>query len=410
MRGILAAVLIVLALLAGTLIVGSHGFVPPPVSTREALPPPVATDLPASPEPTPTLPPLIRPAANGLIAYVWRGDLYVGDPVSGATTAIATGPGKIGGPQFSPDGTHIAFYRSDTTRQSGIGPEIVVVRADGSEERVVVPRDRSGTGHFAWTPDSASLVVANDIDERPSSAPTPPYDQSLAIIDVSGVTEPRLLTPPLPRWPGRQWMVPTAALAQMFRPPVGDRIAAGDWESLEVFDDELSTVAQLGPAAIKGPEPYWVRWPTWSPDGSMILFSLDRGEFGWFDSVVGSFVVDADGGEVRRVGPPSLSAMTAWSPDGSTIAMQVWSEPEETVIVIVDVASGAERELASTAVNPTGAGPIPQGWTWSPDGRSILFVKCSGARPIVVDVASGQSTELPWKAESAPSWQRIPLD
>jgi hypothetical protein len=52
-------------------------------------------------------------------------------------------------------------------------------------------------------------------------------------------------------------MVPTEALAQMFRPPAGDRIVAGDWESLDVFDSELINVAQLGQTAIET-VPSWV--------------------------------------------------------------------------------------------------------------------------------------------------------
>lgn len=355
----------------------------------------------------PPLPPRTVPSGNGLVAYIWRGDLYVGDPVSGKTTAIVTGPEKLGGPRFSPDGTRIAFYRWDSTRDIFI--EIVVARADGSDERVVQRDTPGGPGHFAWTPDSASLVVAHDFVERSSSAPTPPVDFELSIVDPSGVAEPRLLTPPLPRWPGRQWMDPTAAMAQMFRPPAGDLIVAGDSDALNVFDPDLDSVTELGQDALADLQPYWVRWPGWSPDGSMIVFSLDRGEFGWFDGQIGTFVMNADGSGVRRVGPSGLIAMSAWSPNGSKIAFEVWRE-SKAEIVVVDVASGAERALRATSVSTTGTGRIPQGWSWSPDGRSIIFLGHEGGRPIIVDVVTGEATELPWESDSAPSWQRLPLD
>jgi hypothetical protein len=50
-----------------------------------------------------------------------------------------------------------------------------------------------------------------------------------------------------------------------------------------------------------------------------------------------------------------------------------------------------------------------EGWSWSPDGRSIVMLERKGTRPIVVDVETGRVEELPWKADSAPSWQRIAM-
>ena len=54
------------------------------------------------------------PSGDGLIAYESGGDIYVGDPTTGATTAVVTGPDVEGDPIFSPDGSRIAFYRSPT--------------------------------------------------------------------------------------------------------------------------------------------------------------------------------------------------------------------------------------------------------------------------------------------------------
>ena len=33
-----------------------------------------------------------------------------------------------------------------------------------------------------------------------------------------------------------------------------------------------------------------------------------------------------------------------------------------------------------------------------------------GTRPVLIDIESGEATELPWEAESAPTWQRIATD
>ena len=39
------------------------------------------------------VPPPFGPARNGLIPYISQGDIYVGDPVTGRTTLLLSGPG-----------------------------------------------------------------------------------------------------------------------------------------------------------------------------------------------------------------------------------------------------------------------------------------------------------------------------
>jgi hypothetical protein len=51
-----------------------------------------------------------------------------------------------------------------------------------------------------------------------------------------------------------------------------------------------------------------------------------------------------------------------------------------------------------------------EGWSWTPDGRSIVMLERAGTRPVVVDVETGDAIELPWEADSAPSWQRVAAD
>ncbi|HEX5672253.1 MAG TPA: hypothetical protein VFY46_05970 [Acidimicrobiia bacterium] len=71
---------------------------------------------------------------------------------------------------------------------------VVVVRADGSDERVVVPEDRvhRGFGVVAWTPNGTSLVV--QVDSPPFL--TPATDGKLSLFDALGEREERVLTPP----------------------------------------------------------------------------------------------------------------------------------------------------------------------------------------------------------------------
>jgi Tol biopolymer transport system component len=359
------------------------------------------------------LPPTIGPAANGLVAYASGGDVYVGDAATGETSAIVIGPEMDTRPIFSPDGTHIAFLRGD----EGSGEaSVLVVRADGSDERVVMPSGFSGRGVlFAWTPDSASLVV--NYDSPPFT--TPVFDGELALLDAAGTGAPKVLTPPLPSWPGGPYFNHNAQVAPMFRPPSGDLILSRDFHALNVYDADLRHHTQLAADALERFEPYGVGSADWSPDGSKIAFSLGRvSGFQWTDEHIGGFVMNADGTGVRQLtGVPGW--MAAWSPDGSRIAVAQANGNSDACgtvewIAIVDVESGATHKLESTE-RTTSLGGLNcdyqvAGWSWSPDGRSIVELKQPGTRPVVVDVETDQLRELPWEAESPPSWQRVPTD
>jgi len=127
------------------------------------------------------LPPVRGPAGNGLIVFGSDGDTVVGDPVTGKTAVIISGEGAFR-PLFSPDGTHIAFLR--LLRHSPEGPcDVVVVRADGSDERVITPTDDGVVcgETFVWAPDGRA-VVFEDYREHPTN--------TLLLLDASGVADP----------------------------------------------------------------------------------------------------------------------------------------------------------------------------------------------------------------------------
>lgn len=372
------------------------------------------------------------PAHNDMIAYSSGSDIYVGDPVTGRTTAIVTGPDVDSGPKFSPDGSRIAFLRGDPRADSAI----VVVKADGSDERVAVPAgySRRGIG-FAWTPDGGSLLVNHD--RFPFT--TPSFDGELSLFDASGVAEPRPLTPPLPLGPGGGYFPGDAQVAPMFRPPDGDVIlSSGPAGELYAWDVNLKSHTQLGAEGLKPFAPYTVEpWSvSWSMNGSQIALELVRPVRP--GGVIGFFVMNADGTDVRRRDPDVLGV--SWSPDNTKLALNKCStDPTRpgAVIVVVDLASGQEHEIAATAVETKTEGVVPgrpmpipapgtierycgwyssptartwdyEGWSWTPDSKAIVVLETHGMRPLVVDVETGASTELPWEADSAPSWRQVP--
>jgi hypothetical protein len=367
------------------------------------------------------LPPVVGPAGNGLVAYSTDGDIFVGNPVTGTSRAILTGPSNDTRPIFSPDGLRIAFLRAESESESSI----VVVRADGSDEHVVMAEGFTDWfPGFAWTPDSTSTLVNHD------TPGTPYFDGLLSLFDASGVAEPRLITPPLPAEIGYTYFSIHAPVAPMFQPPTGDAILSYAGGVLSVVDLDGTNVEGFVTPSLTEFEPYFFTRPAWSPDGSLISFGLysDARSVPFED--FGLFVMNADGSDLRRF--RSEFDDRAWSPDGSKIALEqsvTVSGGAGSVIAILDVETGAERvleatsavvkDMANRATDPDAFRTYSvrtehryayEGWSWTPDGRSIVVLERHGTRPFVVDIETGQVTELPWEIDGEPSWQRVPVD
>ena len=100
-----------------------------------------------------------------------------------------------------------------------------------------------------------------------------------------------------------------------------------------------------------------------SPDGERIAFDSDR------DGERAVYVADATGRNVRRVSGEGFAAVPSWSPDGRTLAFvraeadrpRVWN------LWTVDLDTGKSRRLTSYRVGQ------PWGAAWFPDGRQIAY-------------------------------------
>ena len=359
-------------------------------------------------------------AEHGLIAYHAGGDIFVGDLVTGTSTAIVTGPSNDTAPIFSPDGLRIAFLRAESESEG----TIVVVGADGSDEHVVATQTlTNGIPGYAWTPDSTSILLNHDSDG------TAYFDGLLSLVDASGVAEPRLITPPLPAEIGYTYFSIYNPVAPMIRPSNGDEIALlGPVDGvISVVDIDGRQLEGFESLSLTEFEPYVFTRPAWSPDGTRISFGLSTPEP--FEEH-GLFVMNADGSDLQRF--ETEFSDRAWSPARSKIALEkpmTVSGSDGSVIAILDIETGAERvleatfavekDMANRATDPdafrtnsvrTYHRYAYEGWSWSPDGRSILVLERHGTRPFFVDIETGQVTELPWEVDGAASWQPVPVD
>lgn len=100
-----------------------------------------------------------------------------------------------------------------------------------------------------------------------------------------------------------------------------------------------------------------------SPDGSRIAFDSDR------EGERAVYVADAKGRNVERISGEGFAAVPSWSPDGRTLAF-VRAEPGRPRVWNIwtaDLQSGETRRLTDHRVGQ------PWGAAWFPDGRRIAY-------------------------------------
>ena len=141
-------------------------------------------------------------------------------------------------------------------------------------------------------------------------------------------------------------------------------------------------------------------WPRWSPDSKQIAFLRDAGGNEQWDV----WLVDREGEHERNLtNEPGVSHRDiAWSPDGSRIAYVANAGGGRYGVKVVDVRTGARRQLTDGTHDDFGP-------KWSPDGKRIVFVSrresvrtnsdlyviaADGGEPTKLDVRGGKDGEV----------------
>jgi Tol biopolymer transport system component len=185
--------------------------------------------------------------------------------------------------------------------------------------------------------------------------------------------------------------------------PDGTRIAFASIEGpdyISVMNADGSGVTRL--TGVPGKYPGEAACPSWSPDGSRILFT------GFVNGSTNLFVMNADGSHVVNLtNDDSLrDDVGAWSPDGRQIAFARWAgTPLLPHIHVMDAGGSNVRQL--TRGNALDFWPA-----WSPDSRQIVFARETedGAIRQIVSIGGAgtglrQLTHTPGR-NGEPSWSR----
>lgn len=335
------------------------------------------------------LPAAVTNWSNGLIAFHRVGDIWVVDPTVGEPQVLIGGMAADEGPDWSPDGTKIAFLRPD-----GMAHDLMVADADGSNVTKVTTDPIIDLQTYAWSPDGTQLAMASSVNRYPS----------IILVAADGSGE-RVLDLGVPAdwvyWhPGGSSLLVRAGTPQgagLFSVGLPDGVL-----SEPIITSDTASAFYAGDRGIND-----LLWPTWSADGSMIAYTNGQAAAG-SPSLFGgpdlrNFVVDADGSANRMIEYAADSDHedgATWSPDGTHLSMVIRKGSFHQV-AIADIAGGGPIIATSPEEDPGGLHHV-----WSPDGTTILTVRDADGGTALIDTTTGLRTQLPWLGGSS-DWQPV---
>ena len=294
----------------------------------------------------------------------------------------------------------ITFVRLANGEPGGAG--IYIINADGSGERplflfedIGLPYDLLNGGYRCpvWSPDGTQIALNGTEDQS----------TYLTIVNVENGDVQRVYEVQhdeqilrnifFPEWvPGADQL--SFGFTEVER-NTGVLLASGirtvsleEGDVLTLRDDIELMEADGSPRYMGGPVPNYTPFAhSWSPDGSQLALA----SYNWR-----TYLLDADGANLRELLVQWVNGDVAWSPDGAMLADSLYR------LTLINPEDGSERELVP--LGETLNGSTVESLAWSPDGTEIAYTTMwisinDGAFTTafslsVVDTATGEIREL----------------
>ena len=326
------------------------------------------------------LPPPTGLAANGSIAYASAGDIYLAQPDGTGSHAITTGPASDFAPQWSPDGTRLAFWSALTPK----GPtQLVVVAADGTGAMTVAESPDMAVAIFnSWSPDGSEIAYSAHI-------PGLGKDPCPVSGDSGGMCGFRIFAASSDGTGHRQLGDPVLDARNPAYSPDGSTIAFGGGDAgsggLYLMDADGSNARQVGNIAGGG---WGFVHQSWSPDGTQVVTQDGNG----YPEI---WVVKADGSGAANISnDPSDELIPSYSPDGTAI-----SYGRSNAGAVIWTKDSGPRLLPLRGVEA----PV-----WSPDGTALVAADATGAKLLIFDRTGTTLAKIDAPGlDGYPSWQRV---
>jgi hypothetical protein len=338
----------------------------------------------------PRLPEPFGLAANGLIAFVDEGDIYVSDSIDASPRILIGGSALDSEVQVSRDGRSIAFLR-----EFDDGLHLLVAGIDGADVRRLTIDPLHYVTRRSWSPDGRAIAVAHEVGGFPVI--------SIVATDASGARA--IETPGM------------AASFPDWRPPDGRELAfrgqVGDRTDIYLVNADGSDLRPLGVATQGGSNGNDdLLGLTWSPDGTRIAYhsndlipdpTISYGDR-WQTHVL---EVGTRDDTIVSTSPNHSIEDTepSWSPDGRHVVVQRFKFGHAAWMAVLPADGrdpGLDLDIRSTEYPPSG-------WRaeFSPDGTSIIGYYDYTDEAMAFDPVTGAATSIEWAISDVPTWQRI---
>lgn len=247
------------------------------------------------------------PGPNGRIAFenYFSGEIFAANPDGGGLVQLThVAPDSFAGqPDWSPDGTRIAFPQAKVPTGGPDIPRIWIMRADGSNPHRLAGAPK-GIREYQpnFTPDGRHIVYVRCKAGEPRCALWRMRSDGTDKEAITAYTRPG--EPNVDYMPSISPDGESVAFTRFFR--------RGVWSRMWMMEIDGSNLRSLTPRRLEA-------WgPDWSPGGDQITFTNNSNQFGGGDI----FTMNPDGTEIQRITPvdyPPNDQEPTYSPEGDRI-------------------------------------------------------------------------------------------